>query len=643
VLALALPALAPAQPPDPRTDFLQALARFSLALDGAAGDEAGTIRANLDMMAAALERWDATIRVYETGMQGDLPGADAATAARLHAALAGVYLDRGRLADARRELTAAAERDAGRADVQLLLGLAYSQGGPRDAAAAAEAFGRAAALDPDDPLRAYLLARHLASAGDMEAAAKAYAPFVEHARRVVVAPPGVPPVQPFLRLGLVQEASGVEPFFPPVLYAEGFAQLRQGAYVAAGAELRDAAARDPLLAPVPVGADDLRGASAAFRDGDVNAALDRLEIALSRAPDHPDTYRVRGMVLAADGQLDDAIDAFERALRLAPRDERVRLALADALLDRGDLEEAERMLQETITLLPASGRARYRLGRVHHLQGRVEEAIEALEAAANLHPLLGLNGIYQRIGTLELARQNFDGALDAFARRVDVHPNDPDAHYELGDVYLRLGRHVEALAEFTVVLLLDPRHTQALVAIGQTHLRDGRDADAVLAADRALALSRDHQEAQFVLATALRRLDRTDEAARALEAYRRLEADDTAARTRQLELGSLRRQAALSTAGGDHEDAVARLREALALDPRAESHVDLALVLLRAGRTTDAVAHLEQAVAMDAPAEVHRHLAEAYASLGRSEDHRRQLAIYEEEKRESIRRRAAGL
>lgn len=641
MLVLAVPALASAQAPEPKTDFLQALARFSLALDGAAGDEAGTIRASLDTMATALERWDATIRVYEAGLQRDLPRADASTASRLHLALAGVYLDRGRFADALRELSAAAARDAGRGDVQLLLGLAYSQG-PGDAAAAAEAFERAAALDPGDPIRAYLLARHLASTGTVETASIARAPFVEYARRVVTAPPAGPPVQPFLRFDLVQEVSGIEPFFPLVRYAGGFAQLRQGAYAAAVAELREAAARDPLLAPAPGGADDLLRASAAFRDGDVDAALERLEAALARVPDRAETHRVRALILAADQRLDDAIDALETALRLAPQDERIRLALADVLLERGDLEEAERTLRETIALLPASGRARYRLGRVHHLQGRLGEAIQALEEAAGLHPLLGLNGIYQRIGTIELARQNLEGALSAFARRLDVHPNDPESHSDLGDVYLRLGRHDEALVEFTVALLLNPRHTQTLVALGQTHLREGRDADAAAAADRALALDRWHREAQYVLATALRRLGRTEEAARALEAYRRLEADEAAARIRQLELGALRRQAALSTAAADHEDAVAPLREALARDPSAESHAELGLALLRAGRAADAVAHLERAAAMHPSAELHRHLADAYASLGRAEERRRQLAIYEELKREAIRRQAAG-
>jgi len=62
VFVCVLVALAPSSRPaaqgsDPRGDFLNALGRFSLALDGAYGDEGRQLSSALDAMAAALSQW----------------------------------------------------------------------------------------------------------------------------------------------------------------------------------------------------------------------------------------------------------------------------------------------------------------------------------------------------------------------------------------------------------------------------------------------------------------------------------------------------------------------------------------------------------------------------------------------------------
>src|SRR5688572_26023666 len=110
---LAVPTLA-RQAADPKAGFVQALARFSLALDGAYGDEGSSIRSSLESMSQELRRWDAVIQSYEIAMARELGGADPPLAARMHLALGGVYLDRSRVQDALREFAAARQLDASR-------------------------------------------------------------------------------------------------------------------------------------------------------------------------------------------------------------------------------------------------------------------------------------------------------------------------------------------------------------------------------------------------------------------------------------------------------------------------------------------------------------------------------------------------
>ena len=78
------------------------------------------------------------------------------------------------------------------------------------------------------------------------------------------------------------------------------------------------------------------------------------------------------------------------------------------------------------------------------------------------------------MGAMTAARQNFDAAIDAYSKRVDVQPNDADAHQDLGDTYARLGRQDEALAEFAMALTIDRhRRADAYASLAQIYLQRG--------------------------------------------------------------------------------------------------------------------------------------------------------------------------
>ena len=124
------------------------------------------------------------------------------------------------------------------------------------------------------------------------------------------------------------------------------------------------------------------------------------------------------------------------AVRLNPGDERTRMALANALVDNEQLDEAEQALNDTLRALPASGRAHYLLGLTYRRQGKRPDAMRELQAALAQKPLLGANTIHQMIGTLQQDEQDLDAAAMSFAARVDLVPNDHDAHRDLGHVVL---------------------------------------------------------------------------------------------------------------------------------------------------------------------------------------------------------------
>jgi tetratricopeptide (TPR) repeat protein len=380
-------------------------------------------------------------------------------------------------------------------------------------------------------------------------------------------------------------------------------------------------------------------AAAALRDGSLDRAAEHVAVAIELAPDRAEPHRVQGLIHLADRQPDAAAAALSAAVKLNPRDERARLALADAFIAGDNLPAARDALQELLKLLPSSGRARYRLGLVYQRQGLYADAIRELTAAAALNPLIGRNSVYQTIGALARSQQQYDVAIAAFSERIDLIPNDAEAHHELGDMYFRQGRQVEALAEFTVAVMLNPKRVDTHAAIGQVHLRDAKYAEAVAAARRAVALDDSQREARYVLATSLIRMGNVDEGKRELDVYQRLQSEATAARSRQLEIDALRRDASVSIVNGEFGKAIELLRQALKQDTEsAQSHLDLGIALLKAGQPAEAVEHLTTAAAKDNTEDAHAYLSEAYAALGRKDEAERERAVVARMRQEALRR-----
>ncbi len=627
-----------AQNADPKSTFTAALARFSLALDGAFGDEGATVASSLMAMDGARQQWDSVIRTYEAGLAAEVRSAPPELAARMHLALAGAYLDRSRYRDAQRELGEAIRLDGGRAEAFTARGVieASLTAQPREAL---DDFARAASLTPADPVRAYLHARQLITTGGSEEAAAAAL------RRFVEAQNAAPPAldgSPFVRPGVVQEVAGIEPFFPPASYRSGFQALAAGRYEDGMSRLRTAAILDPLVTPPATIAAALRLAGTALRNGDVAASLAQLQGAATVASSSSEVHRLTGLAHLANEDVERALGELKMAITLDATYERPRIDLARALFDRGEFADAATVLTDTLAAIPESGRARYLLALTYQRHGNYGGAMEELGRTAALEPLLGLNSVFQSLGALRRSQQDYEGAIDAFSHRISLVPNDAGAHHELAEMYFRVGRLDEALAEHTVALMLDPRRADAYVGAAQVHLRAGRFAEAAAAAKRATELTADQKEARYVLATALLRLGRADEGTRELQEYQRLQNEATALQSKQLEIAALRRDGAVSAANGDHARAVALLRKALAADPgSAATELDLGLALLRSGQASDAIPHLRAALAGGSP-EVHRHLAAAYDAAGQAEDSRRERAAYAQARQEALRRAGAA-
>ncbi|MEO6502277.1 MAG: tetratricopeptide repeat protein [Jatrophihabitantaceae bacterium] len=234
---------------------------------------------------------------------------------------------------------------------------------------------------------------------------------------------------------------------------------------------------------------------------------------------------------------------------------------------------------------------RYNRGQVLASMGRVEEAL------ADYHAVLEVDPNYPEyhfdVGNLLHRLGRDEEALAYYDRTMELSPPFPELHYNRADVLVDLDRIEEGLAAFSYVLELDPRHVDALLNraglladLGEPELAEPdviRGLD--IAADNAHLLSlRGRLELEA---------GRLDQARTAL---------DAAVRNDPSLAGAWALRGALNFEAADLAGALSDLSRAVELSPDPAVLFNRAHVLHELGRLAEAVADFDQ-VLLDAPDE----------------------------------------
>lgn len=179
---------------------------------------------------------------------------------------------------------------------------------------------------------------------------------------------------------------------------------------------------------------------------------------LSKAPPPPPTAEQRAQrlkqkrlvislvaVLLVAGLAWEVYDYYTSAAQRA--EEQVREAAK--LLSPGNYERAIPQLDQALDTDPTSWNAYLQRGLVKQNLEKLDEALADFDHALALKPnlveaLTGRGEIFRRQG-------NTKRALEELNKAIELKP-DLTAHYSRGSIYAELGRHEEALVEFTWVI-----------------------------------------------------------------------------------------------------------------------------------------------------------------------------------------------
>jgi len=621
-----------------RDPFFSALVQFHRASAGLYGDEGPQLAAHLEAMSTALARWDAEIRNAERDLRSRLTAADVQTQLQIHTLLASLYIERGRFADALRELDQDLLIDPRRGPFHRLRGLVLQAIFRPDEAA--DEFRATWLLEPADPQNAYRLIAYRSALTTPEEIERAIASLTI-VERELIRRERPRADAPFINIhGIIDDAGGAMAFVPAA-YARGFSEILRGEFDGGLAALRAALANDPLILDSSSRPEPLARGIAALRQGLVPAAIEQLEAAAARANDSSEAHRILGTAYLIQGDIARSVQHLRDAVRLNPRDERSWLALARTLDESGRVADAEDVLRRAVIESPEAGALRWRLSTTLEKQQRADPVDLTLIAMADrLVMLVGRSELYRALAKLAQLNLSYDTAVDLLEDAVAITPNNAAAHQTLGRAYVENGRDTEGYAELVVALMLDPEAVPTLIDLGRVHLTAGRPARAVDVLERAVIGDATNAVAVRALADALIRAGRTAEGKQRLEESEQLQARAIENERRVRSVAVLTLQAEVRMEARDFNGAIDLWRQAIALQRgSAARQLRLADTLVAANRQGEAVTEYLAAISLGAGADAHRRLAELYDSLGRTADSARERATYVGRRLQELRER----
>ena len=338
-----------------------------------------------------------------------------------------------------------------------------------------------------------------------------------------------------------------------------------------------------------------------------------------------------------DEAFDDEVATFEQILALAQPDEQSYIEMNEAFFQADLAALAERVLLRGVERFPDSRLLRFHMANLLEDLGRTREALSVLDeairlSATNLDPAADIQqqvAIFQRMGDLHTILFEFDEALDAYTRALQVEPGTPGAgvRVSLGQMYFLSSRLEEALAEYGRAAELEVDDYALQVNLAEVYIALGRWAEAASAAEKAQRLEPSDPQVLYLRGTALVRMGQGEVGRQMLQEYARLDADTL----RYREAATVNNDAVRAFREGESEAAIEMFQKGIDSYPRDQAlRMGLGLALSKFEQYRAAADVFETIFELEISDHylIHKKLAEVYEAMGDTEASERHQAAY---------------
>ncbi len=210
----------------------------------------------------------------------------------------------------------------------------------------------------------------------------------------------------------------------------------------------------------------------------------------------PLAHSLLGQVSAKKRQYDQAIVEGERAIALNPNNADSYQFQAEVLNQAGRPEEALRMIEQAMRLNPRYPPGySFRLGWTYQLTGRYTESIAPFKESMSRNPshapvpiLLAFSYVQQWAAQQSADAQTLARALAAAQRGLSLNDTLPGGHVTLGYIYLYQKQYEPAITEMERGIVFAPNDAGGYAVLAETLSRVNRAEDALRAVEKALHL-----------------------------------------------------------------------------------------------------------------------------------------------------------
>jgi tetratricopeptide (TPR) repeat protein len=302
-----------------------------------------------------------------------------------------------------------------------------------------------------------------------------------------------------------RKATELAPTSAIALLRLGGAFMRKGDYASAIPPLKRAAELNPDALP----AHQLLG-FALLAQGYAAEAIPHLQAIHE--------YGALGIAQLQTGQPGEAVTNLQAALAKTPDD-------PDLLyyLSRASTALSSQSLDKLLSAYSATARGHQALAQNYYAMKMYPEAKKEFEQAIALRP--DLPGIHLELGEVYAAKSEWDKAEDQFRGEAKLQPGNAEAAYRLGDALLQQGKMKEAAEELRRSDVLRPEMPETLYALGKSTAASNpeeaeRSFTSVTRLEKETPLA---AQAYLALAGVHRKQGKSEQAAREMEEYRKIQ------------------------------------------------------------------------------------------------------------------------
>jgi len=218
----------------------------------------------------------------------------------------------------------------------------------------------------------------------------------------------------------------------------------------------------------------VRLALALYNKGDRGDAIKRLEEAIASEPKHADLRYLLGVMHCSVDDTEAGIGEFKKSLEINPLYTEALRKLGLAYAARKRYDDAERAFKELVKIAPEEDSSHEYLALVSSPKKKMladkagEEFSKAIMISYNFASML--TPLESKIKDIGL----YNTLVHIYTSILDAHPNYADFHHKLGQVYVNLRKHRDAVDEFLKAIKINPDYMHAHTSLAFTYKEIGK-------------------------------------------------------------------------------------------------------------------------------------------------------------------------